>query len=74
MKPTKEEEEKLLEYDGDMNMLEPAENFVKALLTIPMAFSRIETMLYKETFDDEIAHLRTSFSIINVSGNILCNL
>ncbi|KAK3123486.1 hypothetical protein QOZ80_8AG0631680 [Eleusine coracana subsp. coracana] len=65
MKPTKEEEEKLLAYDGDTNMLEPAENFVKALLTIPMAFSRIEAMLYKETFDDEVAHLRTSFSVIN---------
>ncbi|GJN16158.1 hypothetical protein PR202_gb03116 [Eleusine coracana subsp. coracana] len=68
MKPTKEEEEKLLEYDGGTNMLEPAENFVKALLTIPMAFSRIEAMLYKETFDDEVVHLRTSFSIIN-TGN-----
>ncbi|GJN03585.1 hypothetical protein PR202_ga21048 [Eleusine coracana subsp. coracana] len=74
MKPTKEEEEKLLAYDGDTNMLEPAENFVKALLTIPMAFSRIEAMLYKETFDDEVAHLRTSFSVINVSGTILSNL
>jgi hypothetical protein len=74
MKPTKEEEEKLLDYDGDTNMLEPAENFVRALLTIPMAFSRIETMLYKETFEDEVAHLRTSFSIINVNETILSNL
>ncbi|TVU05775.1 hypothetical protein EJB05_48958 [Eragrostis curvula] len=65
MKPTKEEEEKLLGYDGDINMLDPAENFVKALLTIPMAFARIETMLYKETFDDEVAHLKMSFSMIN---------
>lgn len=74
MKPTKEEEEKLLDYGGDTNMLEPAENFVKVLLTIPMSFLRIETMLYKEIFDDEVAHLRTSFSIINVSGTILSNL
>ncbi|KAL6838283.1 hypothetical protein ACP4OV_031882 [Aristida adscensionis] len=65
MKPTKEEEEKLLDHDGDINILDPAENFVKALLTIPMAFSRIEMMLYKETFDDEVAHIRMSFSMIN---------
>ncbi|CAL4998886.1 unnamed protein product [Urochloa decumbens] len=64
MKPSEEEEKKLLDYDGDINMLDPAENFVKVLLTIPMAFSRIEAMLYKETFDDEVAHLRMSFALI----------
>nr|XP_034600677.1 formin-like protein 9 isoform X2 [Setaria viridis]TKW10409.1 hypothetical protein SEVIR_6G162600v2 [Setaria viridis] len=64
MKPSEEEEKKLLDYDGDINILDPAENFVKVLLTIPMAFSRIEVMLYKETFDDEVAHLRMSFTLI----------
>ncbi|KAJ1268533.1 hypothetical protein BS78_07G142300 [Paspalum vaginatum] len=64
MKPSEEEEKKLLDYDGDINMLDPAENFVKVLLTIPMAFSRIEAMLYKGTFDDEVAHLRMSFALI----------
>lgn len=74
MKPSEEEEKKLLDYDGDINMLDPAENFVKVLLTIPMAFSRIEAMLYKETFDDEVAHLRMSFTLIKVSGAISINL
>nr|CAB3483030.1 unnamed protein product [Digitaria exilis] len=64
MKPSEEEEKKLLDYDGDINKLDPAENFVKVLLIIPMAFSRIEAMLYKETFDDEVAHLRMSFALI----------
>ncbi|RLN05135.1 formin-like protein 9 isoform X1 [Panicum miliaceum] len=64
MKPSEEEDKKLMDYDGDINMLDPAENFVKVLLTIPMAFSRIEAMLYKETFDDEVAHLRMSFTLI----------
>ncbi|KAF2919784.1 hypothetical protein DAI22_08g161300 [Oryza sativa Japonica Group] len=64
MKPTKEEEEKLLNYDGDINMLDPAENFVKVLLTIPMAFPRMEVMLYKENFDDEVAHIKMSFAMI----------
>ncbi|CAO2188302.1 unnamed protein product [Urochloa humidicola] len=70
MKPSEEEEKKLLDYDGDTNM-DPAENFVKALLTIPMAFSRIEAMLYKETFDDEVAHLRMSFALIKGACNEL---
>ncbi|CAD6265409.1 unnamed protein product [Miscanthus lutarioriparius] len=64
MKPSEDEEKKLLDYDGDINMLDPAENFVKVLLTIPKSFSRIEAMLYKETFDDEVAHLRMSFALI----------
>ena len=70
MKPSEEEEKKLLDYDGDINMLDPAENFVKVLLTIPKSFSRIEAMLYKETFDDEVAHLRMSFALIKVSRAI----
>ena len=74
MKPSDEEEKKLMDYDGDINMLDPAENFVKVLLAIPMAFSRIEAMLYKETFDDEVAHLRMSFTLIKVSGAISINI
>lgn len=70
MRPSEEEEKKLLDYVGDTNMLDPAENFVKVLLTIPMSFPRIEAMLYKETFDDEVAHLRMSFALIRVSRAI----
>lgn len=70
MRPSEEEEKKLLDYGGDTNMLDPAENFVKVLLTIPMSFPRIEAMLYKETFDDEVAHLRMSFALIRVSRAI----
>lgn len=68
MKPTKEEEEKLLNYDSDIDMLDPAEKFVKVLLTIPLAFPRMEVMLYKGTFDDEVVHIKMSFATIEVSG------
>ena len=74
MKPSEEEEKKLMDYNGGISILDPAENFVKVLLTIPMAFSRIEAMLYKETFDDEVAHLRMSFTLIKVSGAISINI
>ncbi|CAL5380698.1 unnamed protein product [Camellia sinensis] len=64
MEPTKEEAAKLTNYKGNINELGSAEQFVKAMLSIPLAFSRIEAMLYRETFEDEVVHLRKSFSML----------
>ncbi|XP_027349542.1 formin-like protein 11 [Abrus precatorius] len=63
MVPTKEEEAKLLTYK-DVNELGSAEKFVRAMLSIPFSFQRVEAMLYEETFEDEIVHLNNSFSAI----------
>lgn len=67
MVPTKEEETKLSSYKGDINELGSAEKFVKVLLSIPFAFLRAEAMLYRETFEDEVIHLKNSFSMLQVS-------
>ncbi|XP_072971183.1 formin-like protein 9 isoform X1 [Typha angustifolia] len=67
MMPTKEEEEKLSNYAGDVEELDPAEKFVKVVLNIPFAFSRIEVMLYRETFEDEVAHLNKSFAMLEAA-------
>ncbi|KDP23485.1 hypothetical protein JCGZ_23318 [Jatropha curcas] len=64
MVPTKEEEAKLADYKGNINELGSAEKFVKVALTIPFAFLRVEAMLYRETFEDEVVHLRNSFSML----------
>ncbi|CAK9167544.1 unnamed protein product [Ilex paraguariensis] len=64
MEPTKEEASKLSSYKGDINELGAAEKFVKTMLNVPFAFPRIEAMLYKETFEDEVVHLRKSFSML----------
>ncbi|KAL2661301.1 hypothetical protein AAZV13_03G194200 [Glycine max] len=64
MVPTKEEEAKLLSYKGDVNELGSAEKFVRAMLSVPFAFQRVETMLYRETFEDELFHLSNSFSTL----------
>ncbi|KAL2468578.1 Formin-like protein 11 [Forsythia ovata] len=64
MVPTNEEEAKLANYKGDSNELGSAENLVKAMLKVPFAFLRIEAMLYRETFEDEVLHLRKSFSML----------
>lgn len=66
MVPTKEEEGQLYGYKGDINELGSAERFVKAMLHIPYAFQRVEAMLYRETFEDEVVHLRNSFSMLEV--------
>ncbi|XP_047959043.1 formin-like protein 11 [Salvia hispanica] len=64
MVPTKEEEAKLANYKGDILELGSAEKLVKAMIQIPFAFARIEAMLYRETFEDEVLHLKKSFSIL----------
>ncbi|KAG9133184.1 hypothetical protein Leryth_025660 [Lithospermum erythrorhizon] len=51
-------------YKGDIEELGSAEKLVKAMVKIPFAFSRIQAMLYRETFDDEVIHLRKSFSML----------
>nr|XP_043629621.1 formin-like protein 11 [Erigeron canadensis] len=61
MEPTKEEAAKLT---TSKSKLDPAETFVASLLDIPYAFSRIEALLYRETFKDELTHLRKTFSIL----------
>ncbi|KAL0387429.1 UNVERIFIED_CONTAM: Formin-like protein 11 [Sesamum radiatum] len=64
MVPTKEEEAKLANYKGDIFELGSAEKLVMAMLKIPFAFPRIDAMLYRETFEDEVFHLRKSFSML----------
>ncbi|KAJ8529533.1 hypothetical protein K7X08_036368 [Anisodus acutangulus] len=64
MVPTKEEEDKLSSYKGDINELGSAEKFVMAMLKVPFAFTRIEAMLYCETFDDEVHLLKKTFSML----------
>ena len=67
MVPTQEEEAKLLSYEGNIGELGFTENFVISILKIPFAFQRVEAMLYRETFEDEVNHLRNSFSILEVT-------
>jgi len=66
MVPTKEEELKLRSYKGAVDELGSAEKFLRALVGVPFAFQRAEAMLYRETFEDEVVHLRNSFSMLEV--------
>ncbi|KAL0787392.1 hypothetical protein Bca101_003638 [Brassica carinata] len=64
MVPTKEEELKLCSYKGEVDELGSAEKFLRAVVGVPFAFQRAEAMLYRETFEDEVVHLRNSFSML----------
>lgn len=66
MAPTKEEELKLRDYNGDASKLGSAELFLKAVLDIPFAFKRVDAMLYRANFETEINYLMKSFETLEV--------
>lgn len=70
MAPTKEEEIKLKDYDGETSKLGTAERFLKEILDIPFAFKRVDAMLYRANFDTEVKYLRTSFQALEVRFGI----
>ncbi|KAG6630951.1 formin-like protein 1 [Carya illinoinensis] len=68
MAPTKEEERKLKECKDDSPIkLGPAEKFLKALLDIPLAFKRVDAMLYIANFESEVEYLKKSFETLEAA-------
>ncbi|KAJ4892259.1 Formin-like protein 2 [Raphanus sativus] len=79
MAPTKEEEAKLKELKGDdddessPSKIGPAEKFLRALLNIPLAFKRINAMLYVVNFESETEYLKRSFHTLEAACGELKN-
>lgn len=73
MAPTKEEEIKLKDYTGDVSKLGSAERFLKAILDVPFAFRRVEAMLYRANFENEVKYLRSSFETLEAASEELKN-
>ncbi|KAJ9564261.1 hypothetical protein OSB04_000227 [Centaurea solstitialis] len=71
MAPTKEEEIKLRDYKGDISKLGSAERFLKGILDIPFAFKRVEAMLYRANFENEVKFLRSSFQTLEAASEEL---
>lgn len=67
MAPTKEEELKLRDYNGDLSKLGSAEQFLKAVLDVPFAFRRVDAMLYRANFETEIKYLTKSFETLEAA-------
>lgn len=71
MSPSKEEEIRLKEYNGDISKLGPAERFLKGLLDIPFAFKRVDAMLYRASFKEEVIYIRKSFKTLEAASEEL---
>jgi len=66
MAPTSDEERKLRLFSGDLSQLGPADSFLKALVDIPLAFKRMEALLFMGSFKEELGTTMESFSILEV--------
>ncbi|PHU13162.1 Formin-like protein 5 [Capsicum chinense] len=64
--PTADEELKLRIYSGELSRLGQAERFLKALVEIPFAFKRLETLLFMCTLHDEASMIKESFATLEV--------
>lgn len=74
MAPTKEEELKLRDFNGDLSKLGSAERFLKTVLDIPFAFKRVDAMLYRANFETEVNYLRKSFETLEVKLLLILRL
>lgn len=67
MSPTEEEVSKFQEYRGDSTLLGPADRFIQGILQIPSAFERLDAMLYRATFKEELQHLRETIRALEMA-------
>lgn len=67
MVPTEEEVSKFQEYQGDSTLLGPADRFIQGILQIPNSFERLDAMLYKASFKEELQHIRETISALEMA-------
>ncbi|EPS68939.1 hypothetical protein M569_05828, partial [Genlisea aurea] len=67
MAPTPQEESKLRLYTGELAHLGPAERFLKAVVDIPFAFKRLESLLFIGTLQEELSMLNHSFAVLEAA-------
>ncbi|CAN4102781.1 unnamed protein product [Withania somnifera] len=73
MAPTAEEELNLRIYNGELSPLGQAEQFLKALVEVPFAFKRLETLLLMCTLQDEASMFKESFATLEAASIELRN-
>jgi len=71
MSPTEEEVSKFHEYKGDSTLLGPADRFIQGILQIPSAFERLDAMLYRASFKEELQHMQETIRALEVLKNTL---
>ena len=63
---TADEELKLRSFSGNLDQLGPAQRFLKALIDIPFAFQRLESLMFIYTFTEEVSNLKDSLTTLEV--------
>ena len=70
MAPTSDEELKLRLFNGNLAQLRPADRFLKSLVDIPLAFKRLEALLFMGTIQEELAQTKEAFAVLEVEHHI----
>lgn len=69
MTPTEEEVSKFQEYKGDSALLGPADRFILEILQIPSAFERLDALLYRASFKEELLYIQETIRSLEVRTN-----
>lgn len=70
--PTKDEITKILHFNGNPTKLADAESFLYHILrAVPTAFIRLNAMLFRSTYDQEILHLKECLQVLELGCNEL---
>lgn len=67
MTPTDEEITKFKQFQGDTTILGPADRFILGLLQIPNAFERLQAMLYRASFEEELRHIQDTITTLQMA-------
>ncbi|XP_042476082.1 formin-like protein 4 [Macadamia integrifolia] len=70
--PTKEEETQILEFRGDSTKLADAESFLFNILkAVPSAFNRLDALLFRLNYNNEILQIKESLQTLESACNEL---
>ncbi|XP_047310341.1 formin-like protein 4 [Impatiens glandulifera] len=70
--PTKDEEDKLIQFNGNPSKLANAESFLYHILkSVPFAFARLNAMLFMSSYDNDILHVKESLQTLETACNEL---
>lgn len=65
--PSEEEKKKLQEFEGDQGRLSPSDRFMYALQSVPNAWLRLESMLYKARYKEELQTVQETLQTLKAA-------
>ncbi|KAJ6805262.1 formin-like protein 3 [Iris pallida] len=68
MEPNNDEELRIRSYTGDLSLLGPGEQFLKAILEIRCAFKRLDALLFMTSLEEDVSSIKESFACLEASS------